>query len=264
MKQYQDLLKDILENGSRKQNRTGVDTIGVFGRQIRFNLQDGFPALTTKKIHMKSVVYELLWFLRGDTNIKYLQDNGVTIWNAWADENGEIGPTYGHNWTKWPVNETTTLNQIAALVYTLKTNPNDRRMLVNAWNPATIYLCKLPPCHYGFTCNVTEGKLNLMWRQRSVDTFLGLAFNICSYALLTHMLAQVSGLEVGELIGSLEDTHLYVNHLDQVAQQLTRTPRKLPTLKLNSKIINIFDFKYEDFELQNYDPYPAIKAEVAV
>ncbi len=265
MKQYQNLLNDILENGVWKQNRTGVDTIGVFGRQIRFNLADGFPALTTKKIHMKSVIYELLWFLSGNSNIKFLKENGVNIWNQWADWSGSIGPGYGHNWIHWPnSNCEGQINQIEKLVDTLKNNPNDRRMLVTAWNPSTIHLCQLPPCHYGFTCNVTEGKLNLMWRQRSVDSFLGLPFNIASYALLTHMLAAVTGLEPGELIGSLEDTHLYNNHLDQVAIQLSREPKPLPILNINKFVKDIFKFEYEDFQLIGYDPYPAIKADVAI
>lgn len=314
MKQYLDLLKDIKENGVSKMDRTGTGTKSVFGRMIRFDLNEGFPLLTTKKIHTKSIIHEMLWFLKGDTNIKYLNDNGVTIWDEWADKNGDLGPVYGKQWTAWEkygyrnvqngaldcgiiteddAYRESHINQIENLINDLKNNPDSRRLMVNAWNVADIDKMKLPPCHYGFQCysqvmtpmerynrfnkyamdnslNVTgmstdqamehynypTRKLSLEWNQRSVDTQLGLPFNIASYAFLTHMLAQVTNHEVGELIGNLGDTHIYNNHMVYVNEQLTRTPKHLPRLKINRKIKNVNDFKFEDFEIIGYDPYP--------
>ncbi|WP_044748363.1 thymidylate synthase [Bacillus alveayuensis] len=264
MKQYLDLLNDILENGVKKDDRTGTGTLSVFGRQLRFDLQKGFPLLTTKKLHIRSIIHELLWFLRGDTNIKYLQENGVTIWDEWADENGDLGPVYGAQWRSWKGADGRTIDQISEVIEQIKINPNSRRLLVSAWNVAEIDKMKLPPCHYAFQFYVADGKLSCMWQQRSVDTFLGLPFNIASYALLTHMIAQQCNLEVGELIFTGGDVHLYLNHIEQAKLQLTREPRALPKLVIKRKPDSIFDYKFEDFEIVDYDPHPHIKAPVAV
>ncbi|HZG59270.1 MAG TPA: thymidylate synthase [Anoxybacillus sp.] len=264
MKQYLDLLNDILENGVKKDDRTGTGTLSVFGRQLRFDLQKGFPLLTTKKLHIRSIIHELLWFLSGDTNIKYLQENGVTIWDEWADENGDLGPVYGAQWRSWKGADGQTIDQISEVIEQIKTNPNSRRLLVSAWNVAEIDKMKLPPCHYAFQFYVADGKLSCMWQQRSVDTFLGLPFNIASYALLTHMIAQQCDLEVGELIFTGGDVHLYLNHIEQAKLQLTREPRPLPKLVIKRKPDSIFDYKFEDFEIVDYHPHPHIKAPVAV
>ena len=264
MKQYLDLLHLIVTEGVQKGDRTGTGTLSVFGHQMRFNMQDGFPLLTTKKLHLKSIIYELLWFLKGDTNVKYLQEHGVRIWNEWADENGELGPVYGHQWRSWPDYKGGTIDQIQQVVDALRHNPNSRRMLVTAWNPAEVEDMALPPCHCLFQFYVANGKLSLQLYQRSADTFLGVPFNIASYALLLQMMAQVAGLEVGDFIHTTGDTHLYLNHLEQAKLQLTRTPRPLPKMKINPDVKNIFDFRYEDFELTDYNPYPHIAAEVSV
>lgn len=264
LRQYLQLLEDILENGVEKEDRTGVGTLSVFGRQLRFNLQDGFPLVTTKKLHIRSIIYELLWFLKGDTNVRYLQENGVTIWDEWADENGDLGPIYGAQWRSWKGADGKTIDQIAWVVEEIKRNPNSRRLLVSAWNVAELDEMKLPPCHYAFQFYVANGRLSCMWQQRSVDTFLGLPFNIASYALLTHMIAQQCDLDVGELIFTGGDVHLYKNHLEQAKLQLTREPRPLPKLVIKRKPPSIFDYEYDDFEIVGYDPHPAIKAPVAV
>jgi thymidylate synthase len=264
MKQYLELLNDILVNGAKKDDRTGTGTLSVFGRQLRFDLQKGFPLLTTKKLHIRSIIHELLWFLSGDTNIRYLQENGVTIWDEWADENGDLGPVYGAQWRSWRGADGQTIDQISEVIKQIKSNPDSRRLLVNAWNVGEIDKMKLPPCHYAFQFYVAEGKLSCMWQQRSVDTFLGLPFNIASYALLTHMMAQQCDLEVGELIFTGGDVHLYLNHIEQAKLQLTREPRPLPKLVIKRKPESIFDYKFEDFEIVNYDPHPHIKAPVAV
>lgn len=264
MQQYLDLLSRILNEGVHKGDRTGTGTLSVFGNQMRFNLRDGFPLLTTKKLHLKSIIYELLWFLRGDTNIHYLQEHGVRIWNEWADENGELGPVYGHQWRSWPDYKGGTIDQIANVLEQIKHNPNSRRMLVTAWNPAEVEEMALPPCHCLFQFYVADGRLSLQLYQRSADTFLGVPFNIASYALLLQMMAQVTGLEAGEFIHTTGDTHLYSNHLEQAKLQLTRTPRPLPKMKINPDVKDLFAFKYEDFELIDYNPYPHISAEVAV
>lgn len=264
MQQYLDLLSRILNEGVHKGDRTGTGTLSVFGNQMRFNLRDGFPLLTTKKLHLKSIIYELLWFLRGDTNIHYLQEHGVRIWNEWADENGELGPVYGHQWRSWPDYKGGTIDQIANVLDQIKHNPNSRRMLVTAWNPAEVDEMALPPCHCLFQFYVADGRLSLQLYQRSADTFLGVPFNIASYALLLQMMAQVTGLEAGEFIHTTGDTHLYSNHLEQAKLQLTRTPRPLPKMKINPDVKDLFAFKYEDFELIDYNPYPHISAEVAV
>ncbi len=264
MKQYLDLLHRIVTEGVQKGDRTGTGTLSVFGHQMRFNMQDGFPLLTTKKLHLKSIIYELLWFLKGDTNVKYLQKHGVRIWNEWADENGELGPVYGHQWRSWPDYKGGTIDQIQQVVDALRHNPNSRRMLVTAWNPAEVEDMALPPCHCLFQFYVANGKLSLQLYQRSADTFLGVPFNIASYALLLQMMAQVAGLEVGDFIHTTGDTHLYLNHLEQAKLQLTRTPRTLPKMKINPDVKSIFDFKYEDFELTDYNPHPHIAAEVSV
>jgi len=275
MKQYLDLLQDILDNGTIKSDRTGTGTISVFGRQLRFDLNNGFPIITTKKVHLKSIIYELLWFISGNTNIKYLQDNGVTIWDEWADENGDLGPVYGSQWRNFNGQG---IDQIQEVIDTLKTNPNSRRMLVTAWNPVVLPnenekdfsknvkegKAALPPCHCFFQFYVANNKLSCQVYQRSVDTFLGMPFNISSYSLLTMMIAQVCDLELGELVYTFGDTHIYSNHIEQVKEQLSRTPRKLPRMIINKNVKNLFDFKYEDFELIGYDPYPAIKAQVAI
>lgn len=264
MKQYLDILDRILRKGTQKGDRTGTGTISIFGTQSRYNLEDGFPLLTTKKLHLKSIIYELLWFLKGDTNVKYLQDNGVRIWNEWADENGELGPVYGHQWRSWPDYNGGVIDQISQVVDQLKHNPDSRRMIVSAWNVAEVNEMALPPCHTIFQFYVADGRLSLQLYQRSADTFLGVPFNIASYALLLQMMAQVTGLKPGDFIHTTGDTHLYLNHLDQARLQLTRTPRPLPVMKINPDVKSIFDFQYEDFQLEGYDPYPHIKAEVSV
>ncbi|GGG53879.1 thymidylate synthase [Croceivirga lutea] len=274
MKQYHDLLKHVLKEGNQKGDRTGTGTLSVFGYQMRFNLQEGFPMVTTKKLHLKSIIHELLWFLNGDTNVKYLQDNGVRIWNEWADENGELGPVYGHQWRNWNSEE---IDQIKEVIETLKTNPNSRRMLVSAWNPSVLPdtsisfsenvangKAALPPCHAFFQFYVADGKLSCQLYQRSADIFLGVPFNIASYALFTLMMAQVCGYQPGDFIHTFGDAHIYNNHMEQVELQLSREPRALPTMKLNSEVTNIFDFKFEDFTLENYNPHPHIKGVVAV
>ena len=264
MKQYLDLLDRILTEGVKKEDRTGTGTISVFGNQMRFNLEDGFPLLTTKKLHLKSIIYELLWFLRGDTNIKYLKDHGVSIWDEWADENGELGPVYGHQWRSWPDENGGTIDQIQKVVNQIKNNPDSRRMIVSAWNVAEVERMALPPCHTMFQFYVANGRLSLQLYQRSADTFLGVPFNIASYALLLQMMAQVTGLKAGDFIHTTGDTHLYLNHLEQAKLQLTRSPRPLPRMIINPDVKDIFDFKYEDFQLEGYDPWPHIKAAVSV
>lgn len=264
MQQYLDLLHRILEEGKVKTDRTGTGTKSIFGHQMRFNLEDGFPVLTTKKLHLKSIIYELLWFLKGDTNVKYLQEHGVSIWNEWADENGDLGPVYGHQWRSWPDHRGGTIDQIQNVIDLIKQHPDSRRMLVTAWNPADISEMALPPCHCLFQFYVADGRLSLQLYQRSADTFLGVPFNIASYALLLQMMAQVTGLKAGDFIHTTGDTHLYLNHIEQAKLQLTRTPRELPQMKLNPDVKSLFDFRYEDFELLNYNPWPHIKAEVAV
>ncbi|CAN5267960.1 thymidylate synthase [soil metagenome] len=264
MKQYLDLARHILQHGTRKTDRTGTGTLSVFGYQMRFDLQKGFPMVTTKKLHLKSIIYELLWFLNGDTNIKYLKDNGVSIWNEWADENGELGPVYGSQWRSWPAPNGQHIDQITKLMEQLKTKPDSRRHIVSAWNPAEVDKMALPPCHALFQFYVADGKLSCQLYQRSCDTFLGLPFNIASYALLTHMVAQQCDLEVGDFVWTGGDTHLYINHLDQVNLQLSREPYPLPTLNIKRKPASIFDYKFEDFEIQNYQSHPGIKAPIAV
>ena len=264
MQPYLSLLNRILTEGHQKGDRTGTGTLSVFGHQMRYDLQDGFPLLTTKKLHLKSIIYELLWFLRGDTNVRWLQDHGVRIWNEWADENGDLGPVYGHQWRSWPDYRGGTIDQIAQVEEMIKRNPNSRRMLVTAWNPAEVEDMALPPCHCLFQFYVADGRLSLQLYQRSADTFLGVPFNIASYALLLQMMAQVTGLQSGEFVHTTGDTHLYLNHLEQARLQLSRTPRPLPTMRINPDVKSIFDFRYEDFELENYDPWPHIAAEVSV
>ena len=264
MKQYLDLLRRITTEGVKKEDRTGTGTLSVFGHQMRFNMADGFPLLTTKKLHLKSIIYELLWFLNGDTNVKYLQEHGVRIWNEWADENGDLGPIYGHQWRSWPDYKGGAIDQIKNVLEQIKNTPDSRRMLVSAWNPAEVENMALPPCHCLFQFYVASGKLSLQLYQRSADTFLGVPFNIASYALLLQMMAQVTGLEAGEFIHTTGDTHLYLNHLEQVELQLTRTPRPLPKMNINPDIKDLFSFNYEDFQLHDYDPYPHISGIVAV
>ena len=264
MQQYLNLLNRILTEGTQKGDRTGTGTLSIFGHQMRFDLRDGFPLLTTKKLHLKSIIYELLWFLRGDTNVRYLQEHGVRIWNEWADENGELGPVYGHQWRSWPDYKGGTIDQIKNVVDMIKHNPDSRRMLVTAWNPAEVEDMALPPCHCLFQFYVADGRLSIQLYQRSADSFLGVPFNIASYALLLQMIAQVTGLEAGEFIHTTGDTHLYLNHLEQAKLQLTREPRPLPKMKINPDVKDIFDFKYEDFELIGYDPLPHIPGVVAV
>lgn len=264
MQPYLNLLQRILDEGIEKTDRTGTGTKSIFGHQMRFNLEDGFPLLTTKKLHLKSIIYELLWFLKGDTNIKYLKEHGVRIWDEWADEDGNLGPVYGHQWRSWPDYNGGTIDQIQNIINLIKHHPDSRRMMVTAWNPAEIEQMALPPCHCLFQFYVADGRLSLQLYQRSADTFLGVPFNIASYALLLQMMAQVTGLKVGEFIHTTGDTHLYLNHLEQAKLQLTRTPRTLPQMKLNPDVKGLFDFQYEDFELQNYNPWPHIKADVAV
>ena len=264
MKQYHDLLQHILDNGTQKTDRTGTGTISVFGYQMRFNLKDGFPLVTTKKIHLKSIIHELLWFLNGETNIAYLKENGVSIWDSWADENGNLGDVYGKQWRSWETPNGTTIDQISELVKQLKTNPDSRRMIVSAWNVADLGKMALSPCHCLFQFYVENNKLSCQLYQRSADTFLGVPFNIASYALLTMMLAQVCEMELGEFIWTGGDTHLYLNHLEQAKLQLSRDLRPLPTMKINENVKDIFSFVYEDFSFENYNPHPHIKAEVSV
>ena len=264
MKVYQDLMRHVLEHGHKKEDRTGTGTLSVFGYQMRFNLADGFPLLTTKKVHFKSIIHELLWFLQGSTNIAYLKQNGVTIWDEWADENGNLGLVYGYQWRNWPKPDGTHIDQIAQVVSAIKNNPDSRRLIVSAWNVADVDQMKLPPCHAFFQFYVADDGLSCQLYQRSADIFLGVPFNIASYALLTMMVAQVCGLKLGDFVHTLGDAHLYLNHLEQVYEQLSRVPRKLPIMRINPEVKDIFDFSFEDFTLENYDPLPAIKAPVAV
>lgn len=264
MRQYHELLERILADGVKKTDRTGTGTLSVFGHQMRFDLADGFPLVTTKKLHLKSIIHELLWFLAGDTNIKYLKDNGVSIWDAWADENGDLGPVYGQQWRSWPAPDGQAIDQMANVVEMIRRSPDSRRLIVSAWNPAEIDKMKLPPCHCLFQFYVADGKLSCQLYQRSTDTFLGLPFNIASYALLTLMIAQVTGLKPGEFVHTSGDTHLYLNHIEQAQLQLSRAPRALPTMTLNPQVKDLFGFKFEDFTLAGYEPHPHIKAEVAV
>lgn len=264
MKQYLDLLNRILTEGVKKGDRTGTGTISIFGNQMRFNLDEGFPLLTTKKLHLKSIIYELLWFLRGDTNLKYLHEHKVSIWDEWADPDGELGHIYGYQWRSWPGYNGEFIDQISQVVYDIKNNPDSRRLIVSAWNVADLGNMNLPPCHVLFQFYVAEGRLSLQLYQRSADTFLGVPFNIASYSLLLMMMAQVTGLRPGDFIYTTGDTHLYLNHIEQARLQLTRTPRPLPVMRLNPDVKNIFDFVYEDFTLENYDPWPHIKADISV
>ena len=264
MKQYHDLLQHILDNGVQKEDRTGTGTLSVFGYQMRFNLEEGFPVLTTKKLHLRSIIHELLWFLKGETNISYLKENNVSIWDEWADSEGNLGPVYGYQWRSWPTADGRHIDQIKQVVHQLKNNPDSRRIIVSAWNVGEIENMKLPPCHAFFQFYVADGKLSCQLYQRSADTFLGVPFNIASYALLTMMMAQVCGLKAGDFVHTLGDAHLYLNHLDQAKLQLSRDFRPLPQMKINPNVNDIFDFKFEDFELLNYDPHPHIKAAVAV
>ena len=264
MRPYLDLLRDTLENGAPKNDRTGTGTRSLFGRQIRFDLDTGFPALTTKKVHLRSIIYELLWFLRGDTNIQYLRENGVSIWDEWADEHGELGPVYGSQWRSWPAPDGRTIDQLASVLDRIQADPDSRRLIVSAWNVAQIPEMALPPCHALFQFYVAEGRLSCQLYQRSADVFLGVPFNIASYSLLTLMIAQVCGLRAGDFVHTFGDVHLYNNHIEQAELQLARQPRDLPTMELNPSITNVLDFRYEDFTLKNYDPHPHIKAPVAV
>ena len=264
MKQYQDLLRHILNDGVVKGDRTGTGTKSIFGHQMRFNLEEGFPLLTTKKLHLKSIIHELLWFLQGDTNVKYLQDNGVRIWNEWADEDGDLGHIYGYQWRSWPDYSGGHIDQIQEVIRQIKEEPNSRRMIVSAWNVADLDKMNLPPCHLLFQFYVADGRLSLQLYQRSADTFLGVPFNIASYALLLQMMAQVTGLKAGDFVHTTGDTHLYLNHLEQAELQLTRTPRPLPRMVLNPEVKDLFDFRFEDFQLEGYDPWPHISAKVSV
>lgn len=264
MQQYLDLMRTVLDTGTRKSDRTGTGTLSIFGAQLRFDLARGFPLVTTKKVHMKSIVHELLWFLKGETNIRYLKENGVSIWDEWADENGELGPVYGHQWRSWPAADGGSIDQIAQVVADIRRNPDSRRLIVTAWNPTDLPRMALSPCHTLFQFYVADGHLSCQLYQRSADLFLGVPFNIASYALLTLMVAQVTGLAPGEFIHTFGDTHLYTNHLDQAREQLSRSPRALPTLSLNPEVQDLFAFRYEDITLTGYDPHPAIKAPVAV
>ena len=264
MKQYHDLLRRIIDEGVERGDRTGPGTKSVFGHQMRFDLSKGFPLMTTKKLHLRSIIHELLWFLSGDTNIEYLHRNGVTIWDEWADENGDLGPVYGHQWRSWPTPDGGTIDQISNVIDQIKKNPESRRLIVSAWNVAEVDKMALPPCHTLFQFYVADGKLSCQLYQRSADVFLGVPFNIASYALLTMMVAQVTGLKAGEFVHTTGDTHLYLNHIEQAKLQLSRTPRPLPVMKLNESVNDIFGFKYEDFTLEGYDPYPSIKAPIAV
>ncbi|MCB4812244.1 thymidylate synthase [Methylovorus menthalis] len=264
MQTYHDLMRHVLEHGHKKEDRTGTGTLSVFGYQMRFDLAAGFPLLTTKKVHLKSIIHELLWFLQGSTNIAYLKENGVTIWDEWADAAGNLGPVYGYQWRNWPKPDGSHIDQITHVVEAIKRNPDSRRLIVSAWNVADVDQMKLPPCHAFFQFYVADGKLSCQLYQRSADIFLGVPFNIASYALLTMMVAQVCGLKMGDFVHTLGDAHIYLNHLDQVKEQLSRTPRSLPTMQINPDVRDIFAFRYDDFSLQNYDPYPPIKAPVAV
>ena len=264
VQQYLDLIQRVMTEGARKSDRTGTGTLSIFGAQLRFDLSEGFPLVTTKKLHLKSIVHELIWFLAGDTNIRYLQDNKVGIWDEWADEHGDLGPVYGKQWRSWAAPDGRTIDQIAWLLKEIKRNPDSRRLIVTAWNPADLDRMALAPCHCLFQFYVAGGKLSCQLYQRSADVFLGVPFNIASYALLTHMIAQVTGLDVGDFVHSFGDTHLYLNHLEQAELQLARAPRPLPKLKLNPAVKNLFDFSYEDIEIERYDPHPHIKAPVAV
>lgn len=264
MQQYLDLLRHIKANGTIKSDRTGTGTISTFGYQMRFDLSQGFPLLTTKKLHLRSIIYELLWFLRGDTNIRYLHDHKVTIWDEWADQNGDLGHIYGYQWRSWPTPDGKHIDQITQVIDQIRKNPDSRRLIVSAWNVAEIDTMALPPCHTLFQFYVADNKLSCQLYQRSADVFLGVPFNIASYALLTQMVAQVTGLEVGTFVHTLGDAHIYLNHTEQVELQLSRTPRALPVMKINPDVRSIFDFQYEDFSLENYDPYPSIKAPIAV
>ncbi|MGB1645669.1 MAG: thymidylate synthase [Crocinitomicaceae bacterium] len=264
MRQYHDLIKHILENGTKKEDRTGTGTLSVFGYQMRYDLNAGFPCVTTKKLHLRSIIHELLWFLKGDTNIKYLKENKVSIWDEWADENGNLGPVYGSQWRSWPTRDGQTIDQIKEIIRQIKETPDSRRIIVSAWNVGEIKNMALPPCHAFFQFYVADNKLSCQLYQRSADTFLGVPFNIASYALLTMMVAQVCKLELGDFVHTLGDAHLYLNHLEQAQLQISRTPRELPTMKINPAVTEILDFKYEDFELLNYDPHPHIKGAVAV
>ena len=264
MRQYLHLMQHVLEHGHQKTDRTGTGTLSVFGYQMRFDLAQGFPLVTTKKCHLRSIIHELLWFLKGDTNIQYLKDNNVTIWNEWADANGDLGPVYGYQWRSWPTPDGRHIDQISQVLEQIKRTPDSRRLIVSAWNVGEIEKMKLPPCHAFFQFYVADGKLSCQLYQRSADIFLGVPFNIASYALLTMMVAQVCGLKLGDFVHTLGDAHLYLNHLDQTREQLSRAPRPLPTMKLNPAVSNLFDFKFEDFTLEGYDPHPAIKAPVAV
>ncbi len=264
MRPYLDLLAEILETGVQRDDRTGVGCLSVFGRQLRFDLADGFPLVTTKKVHLKSVVHELLWFLAGDTNVRYLKENGVSIWDEWADENGDLGPVYGRQWRSWAAPDGRVIDQIAGVVSEIKSNPDSRRLVVSAWNPGELDAMALAPCHCLFQFAVLDGKLSCQLYQRSADMFLGVPFNIASYALLTHMMAQATGLGVGDFVHTFGDAHIYLNHLDQVREQLTRTPRARPILRLNPDVTDLFAFRYDDIAVENYDPHPAIKAPVAV
>jgi thymidylate synthase len=264
MKQYHDLMQHVLEHGTKKTDRTGTGTMSVFGYQMRFNLHDGFPLVTTKKLHTKSIIHELLWFLKGDTNIKYLKENGVSIWDDWADEQGNLGPVYGYQWRNWPTPGGEHIDQITQVIEMIKKNPDSRRLIVSAWNVADINNMKLPPCHAFFQFYIADGKLSCQLYQRSADIFLGVPFNIASYALLTMMVAQVCNLELGEFVHTLGDAHIYSNHIEQAKLQLTRDAKPLPILKINKNVMSIFDFKFDDFELENYNPHPHIKAAVAI
>jgi thymidylate synthase len=264
MRQYLDLMERILANGVAKRDRTGTGTQSIFGHQMRFDLADGFPLVTTKKLHLKSIIHELLWFLAGDTNVKYLNDHGVTIWNEWADEQGELGPVYGHQWRSWPAPDGRAIDQIAGVVDAIRRNPDSRRLIVTAWNPADVDRMALPPCHCLFQFYVAEGRLSCQLYQRSADVFLGVPFNIASYALLTMLMAQVTGLDPGEFIHTFGDAHLYANHIEQARLQLSRTLRALPRMRINRAVTDLFGFRYEDFALEGYEPHPHIKAEVAV
>jgi thymidylate synthase len=264
MQQYLDLMRHVRDRGIRKEDRTGTGTVSVFGYQMRFDLADGFPVVTTKKLHLRSIIHELLWFLRGDTNTRYLHDNGVSIWDEWADENGDLGPVYGYQWRSWPTPDGQSIDQISQLIEQIKSNPDSRRLMVSAWNPADVEHMALPPCHCLFQFYVADGKLSCQLYQRSADIFLGVPFNIASYALLTMMMAQVTGLQPGEFVHTFGDAHLYINHLDQVETQLSRDPLPLPQMKLNPSVSSVFDFTYEDFDLVGYEAHPHIKAPVAV
>ena len=264
MQQYLDLMRHVLDHGTRKSDRTGTGTLSIFGAQIRFNLAAGFPMVTTKKLHLKSIVHELLWFLKGDTNIRYLKENGVSIWDEWADENGDLGPVYGHQWRSWPTPDGGHVDQITQLLAELRRNPDSRRLIVSAWNPADLPKMALSPCHALFQFYVADGRLSCQLYQRSADIFLGVPFNIASYALLTRMVAQVAGLQPGEFIHTLGDAHLYLNHLDQAREQLSREPRSLPVMRLDPSVTDLFAFRYEHFTLEGYDPHPGIRAPIAV